>query len=245
MLGLGDKKRHSWTWWGEVFTGLPYVMRVTKGCNALNARLFLTLSCNWHGNCLGYTTLSADTWQSSTAPELDKRKMTTLEVDNMQKIQMNKGQQGFTLIELMIVVAIIGILAAVAIPQYQSYISKSQVSRVMAEAGQIRTAVENCILDGRTAIGDAAGQCDPGATGSNLVTGASQTSYTLPTGTGVPQVSPDPLTSTSVITATFGNNASAVLTDAGATLTWTRQTDGSWICATTNVPANLIPTGCN
>src|SRR5690554_5095061 len=104
-----------------------------------------------------------------------------------------KAQKGFTLIELMIVVAIIGILAAIAIPQYQTYVAKSQVSRVMSESGQLRTAIEACILDGKTAVGDGAGECDPGATGSNLLTGASQTSYTLPADTGVPQVD-DPLT---------------------------------------------------
>jgi type IV pilus assembly protein PilA len=150
------------------------------------------------------------------------------------------AQKGFTLIELMIVVAIIGILAAVAIPQYQNYIAKSQVSRVMGESGAIRTAVEACILDGKTAVGDAAGECDPGATGSNLVTGASQTTVAAPAGTGVPQVS-NPITQTATITATFGNNAAAAI--AADTLTWTRTAAGTWAC-TTNVDNKFKPTGC-
>lgn len=58
----------------------------------------------------------------------------------MQKIQMNKGQQGFTLIELMIVVAIIGILAAVAIPAYQDYTIRAQVSEGMTLASGAKTA---------------------------------------------------------------------------------------------------------
>src|SRR5690554_6353070 len=68
----------------------------------------------------------------------------------MQKIQMNKGQQGFTLIELMIVVAIIGIFAAIAIPQYQDYVAKSQVSAGLAEVAPAKTAYELAINDGRT-----------------------------------------------------------------------------------------------
>ncbi|WP_339803037.1 pilin [uncultured Marinobacter sp.] len=155
---------------------------------------------------------------------------------------MNHAQKGFTLIELMIVVAIIGILAAIAIPQYQDYIARSQVNRVMAEAGTLRTTVEDCILNGRTVLGTAAGQCNPSATGSNLLVGAVQAGPALPAGTGVPQL-PDPLVATSAITATFGNNAAAVLTAGPSTLVWTRTVDGTWAC-TSNVPTQYLPNGC-
>ena len=77
---------------------------------------------------------------------------------------MKKAQQGFTLIELMIVVAIIGILAAVAIPQYQNYVARSQVARVMSETASLKTAVETCMMDGL-----AQGDCNVGWTASNLI----------------------------------------------------------------------------
>jgi type IV pilus assembly protein PilA len=54
---------------------------------------------------------------------------------------MSKIQKGFTLIELMIVVAIIGILAAVAIPQYQDYTVKAKLSKVSGFAQPIKTAL--------------------------------------------------------------------------------------------------------
>lgn len=54
---------------------------------------------------------------------------------------MKRMQKGFTLIELMIVVAIIGILAAVAIPQYQDYTVKAKLSKVATFADPIKTAV--------------------------------------------------------------------------------------------------------
>jgi type IV pilus assembly protein PilA len=54
---------------------------------------------------------------------------------------MKKMQQGFTLIELMIVVAIIGILAAIAIPAYQDYTARAQMSEAMSLASGVRTSV--------------------------------------------------------------------------------------------------------
>jgi len=61
---------------------------------------------------------------------------------------MNKLQQGFTLIELMIVVAIIGILAAIAVPAYQDYTIKSRVSEAASLSGATRTAMDVAFSEG-------------------------------------------------------------------------------------------------
>lgn len=155
---------------------------------------------------------------------------------------MKQMQKGFTLIELMIVVAIIGILAAIAIPQYQNYVGGSAAGRVNTEVNQLRTAIETCILRGTLAIGTANGECNPGATGSNMVVAGGNTApgVTLPANTGVPVVT-DPLTPTTTIVATFGNNAPAAITTNNITLT--RDASGSWVCTTT-VDPKFAPAGC-
>ena len=69
----------------------------------------------------------------------------------------NKLQQGFTLIELMIVVAIIGILAAIAIPTYSDYTKKAKFAEVISVGNSFKTTVSLCMDDLGTNVGCSAG----------------------------------------------------------------------------------------
>ncbi|WP_066736467.1 pilin [Cupriavidus sp. D384] len=153
-------------------------------------------------------------------------------------------QKGFTLIELMIVVAIIGILAAIAIPQYQNYVAKSQVSRVVGEVSALRTSAELCITEGRTAIAadptaPGAGECVLGDTPSSLITGTADVN-------GLGRVVPLLTSDTETLKATLGNSANAGI--ATTTIVWARSTTGTWTCTVTGAGngwnASYIPGGC-
>ena len=142
---------------------------------------------------------------------------------------MKKIQQGFTLIELMIVVAIIGILAAIAIPAYQDYTIRAQVSEGLNLSGAAKAAVTEYYQDQGVFPGDNA---TAGIEAAGNITGKYVTQV-LVAGLGTLQV-------------TYGNDANANI--AGAVLTMTPTDNAgsvSWACAgdATLVP-KWLPAAC-
>jgi type IV pilus assembly protein PilA len=138
-----------------------------------------------------------------------------------------KKQQGFTLIELMIVVAIIGILAAIAIPAYQDYTIRAQVSEGLNLAGGAKAAVSEYVMDRGSFPTDNA---LAGLSTNTDIKGKYVVSVTNASG---------------VITVDYGNDAHTILA-AGNLLLSAATNAGSieWVCKSTDIADKHLPSAC-
>ena len=155
------------------------------------------------------------------------------------KTQYTKLQQGFTLIELMIVVAIIGILAAIALPAYQDYIARAQMSEAMVLTDGLKTPV--------TEIYSQTGACPDNSATSNL-TGLPQD--TTISGKYVAKVTAGPsggatTASCTIVSTMNSSGVSAGIQSKTLTLTMGSSTTGSttWNC-TSSADQKYLPSAC-
>ncbi|MCK0752016.1 pilin [Chromohalobacter japonicus] len=149
---------------------------------------------------------------------------------------MERQQRGFTLIELMIVVAIIGILAAIAVPQYQNYVARSEVSSALATLKSLQTPAELAIQEGTfTADADA-----DGAEALGLSAGAVQGGKIAVTAGAQNSIAFTFDSNENLVSASGSGESKITLTRSTAN----NGTGGGWICSTTNIRTDIVPESC-
>jgi type IV pilus assembly protein PilA len=171
---------------------------------------------------------------------------------NLGVTMLKKVQKGFTLIELMIVIAIIGILAAIAIPAYQNYTIRSQVTEGLSLADGWKTAISEYYAQNGS-FPAASTTLAAGAAGKISVSGASQGKYVgaiaVTTGGNIGITYSGSQANTKISTAVLGlypglDGNNDVIWVCGTATTPSGVT-GVTITASTTVPAAYLPNSCH
>jgi type IV pilus assembly protein PilA len=163
---------------------------------------------------------------------IDRRQKPSIETKqmciNVREPDKRKEQQGFTLIELMIVVAIIGILASIAISAYQNYTIRAQISEGLVLTASLKTAIAEYIMDRGSWPADNA---EAGLVDKTLIKGK----YTQ-------HVS----VANNVISVTYGNGAHTAIFNESIELTGVNNAGSlSWTCASAGViDPKYLPATC-
>ncbi len=144
-----------------------------------------------------------------------------MNIRNTPHLSPANRQGGFTLIELMIVVAIIAILAAIALPQYQNYTAKAQTSAALAEITPGKIGVETMYAEGETTT-------DPTVLGLQATTPRCSQVEVAMAGTGV-----------ATLTCTLVPSSKVE-----GTLALARNADGAWTCNASMTEKSLLPPIC-